>query len=120
MDPVIEKMHATWLAAGHSNDEFLRRISQEVSLHAHEEYLVQRAGITLPDSILCAAKSLLGESVFDETLSSLKAHAIEPAASPVHNPNGLLIYRACEALRRQHDALPRHKPVSASSLRALR
>jgi hypothetical protein len=120
MDALIDKLHAAWLAADRDNDEFLRRVSQGFSLHEHESYLVQRAGITLSEAVLRAAKALIGEPAFDEILSSLKAAAIEPVAPQPQNPNGLLIYRVCEALRGQHDVLPRPKPVSASGLRALR
>jgi hypothetical protein len=117
MGPLLDKLHATWLAAGHANEEFLQRVGSSSDLHSHEEHLVQRAGITLPKSLLRAMKSILGEQIFDETLSCLKSHAIEPAALRIHNPDGLLIYRACEAIRR-NGVLPRPEPLSASAKKA--
>lgn len=118
MDALINKLHATWLAVGRSNNEFLQCIGTPHELHAHEEYLVQRARLTLPAEFLGTTKALLGEPTFDELLSSLKALAIEPSTPEALNPNGLFVFRVCQALRASVD-LPRIRPISDSARRAL-
>jgi hypothetical protein len=118
MDDLVDKLHATWLAAGRSNDDFLQCIGTPHELHPHEEYLAARAGITLPADFLKTTKALLGEPTFDELLSTLKALAIEPSVPKALNPNGLFAFRVCQALRASVD-LPRIQPISDSARRAL-
>lgn len=100
------KLQAAWLASGRSAAEFERRIARPEALHPHEEYLVERAGIDLPQSCLGACKALIGEQDFDEILSALKASAIEPSAAPVHSPSGVFLHRAGEALSRGNPEAP--------------
>ena len=97
----LEKLQAAWLSSGRSLIDFESKLNRPAELHGHEEYLVNRAKITLPTSFLSTCKSLLGEHEFDKILAELKNNAIEPDAPQVRSPDGLFVFRVCETIGRE-------------------
>lgn len=97
----INQLRAAWIASGREPNAFAACIQAPCTLHEHELYLMDTAGLTLRKEFLEICKCLLGEPVFDSILSDLKRTAIEPAAPPVRSPDGVFIFRSIEALGRQ-------------------
>ena len=95
----LERLRTAWHSSGRTVADFQARLNRPLELHDHEEYLIERAGLTFPTSFFSAAKALIGEHAFDAILADLKNSAIEHEAPQVRSPDGLFVFRVCESLR---------------------